>query len=125
MAESADALGTLMYSPEQRRTMELVRSGRASPVEAAPGIEAGSASAAAVASPTIRLDGVVTRERGKGTVWVNSEPVSQGTGATTVIVGSEAVVEGHRLQVGQTFDKDTGTKTDVVPPGSVRKRLPQ
>ena len=123
-AQPVDAMGTLVYSPEQRRAMELARSGRSSPGDAVPGTDAGSAQQAAAASPTIRLDGIVTRERGKGTAWVNSEPVAQGTHSSTRIVGTEAVVDGHRLRVGQTFDKDTGTKTDVVPPGAVHKRLP-
>lgn len=129
LAQPADALGTLLYSPEQRRAIELARTGLGSGAEnlgsGAPGMAAsGAAPAAAVNSSTIRLDGVVARARGKSTAWVNGDPIAQGTSRTTVIVGSEAVVDGHRLRVGQSFNKDTGTKSDVVAPGEVRKRLP-
>jgi hypothetical protein len=105
-------LNTLLYTPAQRLAMGQARQG-----------PHGTAGTAAIASrpSTSRLDGVVARARGRGTAWVNGEAVAQGAGPSTVILGTEAIVEGHRLRVGQSFDKSTGVKSDVVAPGAVRQ----
>jgi hypothetical protein len=109
LTQPADALGTLMYTPVQRQAIGQARLG----------IFEGAT--APVRSSRTRLDGVVARARGRGTAWVNGEPVAQGTNPSTRIQGTEAIVEGHRLRVGQSFDKSTGVKSDVVAPGAVRQ----
>jgi hypothetical protein len=109
LAQPAEVLGTLMYTPAQRQGIAQARLG---PVEGA---------TAQARSSRTRLDGVVARVRGHGTAWVNGEPVAQGTNPSTRIQGTEAIVEGHRLRVGQSFDKSTGVKSDVVAPGAVRQ----
>ena len=98
-----------MYTPAQRQAIDRAR---LVPVEGA---------TASFRSSRTRLDGVVARVRGQGTAWVNGEPVAQGTNPLTRIQGTEAIVEGHRLRVGQSFDKSTGVKSDVVAPGAVRQ----
>lgn len=151
IAETTNELGTLLFSPEQRQAIVQARKGHGSGADlstsgtqgsasasptggatdgstagtsggAPTGASGSEAAAAAASSPTVRLDGVVSRSRGKGTAWVNGEPVAQGASRSTVITGSEAVVDGHRLRVGQSFDKTTGAKSDIVAPGAVRKR---
>lgn len=113
-AQTVESLNTLLFSPQEREAMEQAR--LQSPT-------ATSGTVGAVSKPnTIRLDGVVARERGKGTAWVNGEPVPQGTSTSTIIVGTEAVVGGHRLKVGESFDKGTGAKSGIVAPDTLRHR---
>lgn len=107
------ALNTLLYTPAQRLAIGQARAGLRG--------TAGGAAAVSRASTT-RLDGVVARARGRGTAWINGEAVPQGTSPSTVIRGTEAVVEGRRLRVGESFDHGTGAKSDVVAPGAVRRR---
>lgn len=119
LAQPTDPLNTLLYTPEQRQAIERSRLGAR---DAAGGTVAAASKSSS--STTTRLDGVVARERGKGTAWINGEPVAQGASPSTVIVGTEAVVEGHRLRVGESFDNSTGAKSGVVAPGEVSQRRP-
>ncbi len=108
-------LGTLLYTPAQRLAIGQARQG-----------PRGTANTNALQSrpSSTQLNGVVARDRGKGTAFVNGEAVAQGASPTTLIRGTEAVIEGQRLRVGESFDNGTGAKTDVVAPGAVRRRLP-
>ena len=107
------ALSTLLFTPAQRLAIAQARQR-----------PRGIADIAAIQSrpSSTQLNGVVVRDRGRGTAWVNGEAVAQGASPTTVIRGTEAVVEGHRLRVGESFDNGTGAKTDIVAPGAVRRR---
>jgi hypothetical protein len=110
-------LRTLLYTPAQRLAIGQAR-------QSPPGAAGTAGTAGTTSRPsTMRLDGVVARPRGRGTAWVNGEAVAQGASPSTVIRGTEAVVEGHRLRVGESFDTGTGVKSDVVAPGAVRRRV--
>ena len=111
LAHAAEPLGTLLYSPAQRQAITAARKRPAGE----------SASLIPLKPNTNRLDGVVARESAKGTAWVNGEPLMQGANKAPLIRGTEAVVEGRRLRVGESVDTTTGTKTDIVAPGAVRK----
>lgn len=101
---------TLFYTPLERQ--KIVRS-RLSMVE--PEAEAS----------LVQLSGVVRRSAGKGTVWVNGQPSPEGAPKTSQIRGMDAVVDGQRLRVGESVDKITGVRSDVVKPGTVTvKRQP-
>ena len=113
-AAQEGVLGTLLYTPAQRLAMVQARQGPRGTAQS-PGTQSRPSST--------QLNGVVARARGRGTAWVNGEAVAQGASATTVLRGTEAVVEGHRLRVGESFDNGTGAKTDVVAPGAVRRRV--
>lgn len=109
-AQAAEPLGTLLYSPVQRQAITAARK-----------LPAGeTAMTIPPKSFTSRLDGVVARESAKGTAWVNGEPFKQGTPKSPLMRGTEAVVEGRRLRVGESVDTTTGSKTDIVAPGAVR-----
>ncbi|MBC7916794.1 MAG: hypothetical protein H7Y28_03195 [Rhodoferax sp.] len=107
---SETGLGTLLYSPAQRDAMVRERSGQVGMLQE-------------IAQR--RLDGVVRREGGKGTVWVNGDALRQGDPTTPKIVGVDAVVKERRLRVGQSVDAITGEASDLVPPGSVRATGPR
>ena len=105
----APELGTLFYTPAQRQEISRAR-GPETTLEV---------------SDSTYLQGVVRRSQGKGTVWVNGKPLPEGQAHTPLIQGVDAVVDGKRLQVGQSLNKFSGTRTDLVAPGAVTKRKPQ
>ena len=82
--------------------------------------------APATTSPTTRLDGYVSRENGKSTVWVNGEPLPETAAEAPRINDSGRVsvnVEsGSRatLRPGQTLDRGTGEVKDVLGNGEIR-----
>lgn len=111
---AAEPVGTLLYSPAQRQAIAVARMH--------PGGESASLTPLTPLKPsTTRLDGVVARDSARGTTWVNGEPKAQGVAKAPRIVGLDAIVEGRRLRVGESVDTTTGTKTDIVAPGAVRK----
>ena len=105
-ASTGTDLETLFYTPAQRQDISRGRQGLA-----------GTNNATAT-----RLNGVVRRAGGKGTIWINGEPFAEGSPQVGQIKGVDAVVEGRRLRVGEAIDKASGARTDVVTPGSVTVR---
>jgi hypothetical protein len=108
----AQELGRLFFTPEQRAAMDARRKAR---VPDRP--------AAAVASPTTRLDGYVRRSRGPSTVWVDGESVDARPGAegrVPVPVGEG----GARVPMkpGEVLDRGTGEVRDVLGEGEIRIR---
>lgn len=91
-AASAETLGRLFFTREQRAALERQRqSGRGDvPVEEA---------------ASVRLDGVIRDSSGRTTVWRNGRT---GGGAQPGI------------KVGETLDVASGARSDVVAPGAVR-----
>lgn len=104
-ATSAD-LETLFYTPAERIDISRSRQGLA-----------GAANAAST-----RLNGVVRRAGGKSTVWINDQPYAEGSLDAAPIKGVDAIVQGRRLRVGESIDKTSGERTDVVAPGAVTVR---
>jgi hypothetical protein len=117
---SAQELGRLFFTPEQRAALDSRRVARLP-----------DKPAAVAELPTTRVDGYVKRSSGKSTVWVDGEPtpdglqieglrVQRGNDPTrvTVTVGED----GRRivLRVGESFDRATGQVKDVIGDGEVR-----
>ena len=100
-------LDTLFYSPAQRASIVGARQ---------------SQSGASVLGTVQQLTGVVRRSGGKSTVWVNGTPMQEGAAKTPPVQGVDAVVNGKRLQVGESVDALTGARADVVAPGAVTVR---
>lgn len=107
----AQELGRLFFTPEQRAALDARRKARVFDKPAT----------VMVASPTTRLDGIVRRAGGRSTVWLNGEPLSEGSqseavrlepGRATVPVGES----GSRvpLRVGETLDRGSGEVRDLV-----------
>ena len=116
---SAQELGRLFFTPEQRQALDARRRARLPDRPSAP----------AIASPGTRLDGYVRRDNGKSTVWVNGEPLPEtapeaprigGSGRVTVTVGESGARTG--LRPGETLDRGTGEVRDVLPNGEIRVR---
>lgn len=117
---TAQELGRLFFTPEQREALDARRRAR---LPDRPNT--------VVTSPTTRIDGYVKRSEGKSTVWVDGEALPDGTqpeglrlrrgddpSRVTVILGED----GRRidLRVGQTVDRASGAVKDVIGDGEVR-----
>lgn len=118
---SGQELGRLFFTPEQRSSLDARRKARIPDKPAAVVVE----------SPVTRLDGYVSRSGGKSTVWVNGEPIPEGTqpdglrvrpqrgntGRVTVDIGeNENQVD---LKIGQSFDRGTGEVRDSLEGGEI------
>ena len=115
-------LGRLFFTPEQRGALDARRKARIPDKPATVVVE----------SPVTRLDGLVSRGGRRSTVWVNGEPVPEGTqpeglrvrprrtdsGGVTVDVGeNENQVD---LKIGQSFDRSTGEVRDSLDGGEIK-----
>ena len=115
-ASSAQELGRLFFTPEQRQALDARRKAR---VPDKP--------AATVASPTVRLDGYVKRSGGRSTVWVNGEPTDD---SPRLPDGSEGRVSinvgegGGRIPMkpGQVLDRGNNELRDVIGDCEIRVR---
>ena len=118
----AQELGRLFFTPDQRSALDARRKARIPDKPATVVVE----------SPVTRLDGFVQRGRGKSTVWVNGDPVPEGTqpdglrlrprqsdtGRVTVEIGeTENQVD---LKIGQSFDRGTGEVRDSLDGGEIK-----
>ena len=114
---SAQELGRLFFTEEQRAALDARRKARTPERPATP---------AAATSPSTRLDGYVQRSGGPSTVWVNGESLGvEGSdapriesgrreGRVSVPVGDGAV--RFSLKPGQVLDRNTGEIRDVLGP---------
>lgn len=119
----AEPLGRLFLTPERRATLERQRQLN---IQAAQALE----------SATMSLDGVVVRSSGKRTVWINDRAQHDNTAPAGVSAQvsrrdpAQAVLNAGEddpapLKVGETFNRATGSKTDVIGDGRVSvKRAP-
>jgi hypothetical protein len=117
----AQELGRLFFTPEQRAAMDARRKARVPDKPAA----------TVVASPETKLDGFVQRSSGPSTVWVNGEPLPEGSAdAPRIGRGAEPRVsvplgEGGRragMKPGEVLDRGTGEVRDVLGDGEIRIR---
>lgn len=104
-APEGERLGTLFYSPVERTAIASAREGKA---ETASGLT---------------LSGIIKRDGGKGTVWVNRRPVPEGQpvppAPTPTITSQGVTIDGKPVRVGETVNLVTGERTDIVPAGAV------
>ena len=119
----AQELGRLFLTAEQRAALDARRKAR---------IPDKPAAVPVVESPTTTVDGLVRRQGGRSTVWVNGMPNPEGVqpDGARVLPGrggvpnvSITVGEGERqfrLKPGQKLDRGTGAVTDVLGDGSVK-----
>lgn len=107
-ASPQPGMETLFYTPLERQNINRVRLS-----QVVPGTESDADASFA------KLSGVVRRAAGKGTVWINGTPVPEGASKAAKLRGVDAIVDGQQLHVGQSIDKSTGVRSDVVQPGAV------
>lgn len=119
----AQELGRLFLTVEQRAALDARRKAR---------IPDKPAAAAVVESPTTTVDGLVRRQGGRSTVWINGLPNPEGVQPDGARVApgrkdspnvSITVGEGDRrfeLKPGQKLDRGTGEVSDVLGDGAVK-----
>lgn len=121
----AQEVGRLFFTPQQRDALDARRRARMPDKPAA----------AVVASPTTRLDGYVKRSSGRSTVFINGEPVLEGTTDAPVVDPDRRggrvpvpVGEGRArspLKPGETLEIRTGQVRDVIGNGRIEVRRGQ
>lgn len=118
---SAQALGRLFFTPEQRAALDARRKARVPDKPAAtPQAE----------SPITRVNGAVQRSGGRSTVWVNGEAIVEGSDEGGASVRRSApnrvsipAGEGGRrreLKVGESLDRGNGEVRDVIGEGEIK-----
>jgi len=119
---SAQELGRLFFTPEQRAALDARRKARVPDKPAAtPQVE----------SPVTRINGVVQRRGGKSTVWVNGEAIPDsaraeaqgmarpaGSGRVSVPLGDGS--SGLDMRVGESLNRGTGEVSDVIGNGEIK-----
>jgi hypothetical protein len=126
LAPSPGTRGRLFFTPDQRAALEARRKAGQPEKAATPVIE----------SPVTRIDGYVQRSGGLSTVWVNGEPIPQGTqpegthiypdhtDPTRVGVSVGDSARRFELRVGQSLERNSGTVKSVLGDGTIRIESP-
>lgn len=123
------ALGGLILSPAQRRSLELFRN-TASGADADAQVVTGNGPLAVASDlpDTLVVSGVVLRSGNRSTVWINNQPV-YGQDAVTplrTLAGQAGVLQqgakdmNIKARAGQVIDVPSGQTVDLLPPGAIR-----
>ena len=136
---SAQELGPLFFTPEQRQELDRQRESGLSSLSSPSGQNeiSGDATPANPAPPMLSIDGVVTRSSGKRTVWINGvaqdgqggQESDQGVTTTTehenpgaIIVQPEDGPTAH-AKVGDTLNRNTGETTGLLGAGQIHIKV--
>ena len=115
-ADPAHTLGKLFLTPERREALDHQREFNLREADDAPGSE------------TLSLDGVVQRSSGRNSVWINQRMQSGADKGLGVRLekGRPGAADlklddnpGTRLKVGESINRKTQERKDVVAPGAV------
>lgn len=119
---AANDLGRLFFTPEQRGTLDARRKARIPDKPATVVVE----------SPVTRVNGFVARGSGNSTVWVNGEPIPEGSQPEGLQVTSRRADSSRvglkigetdsqvDLKIGQSFDRGTGEVRDSLGGGDIK-----
>ncbi len=118
---SAEPLGRLFFSVPERAALDAARGAARAPAFDLTDRAAGKRAAipeSPAAQPSVSVDGMITRERGPATLWLNGAPQEApnvaGPGMPLrVTAGAVEISPGEgrsvvRVKPGQTFDPATG-----------------
>lgn len=119
----ADDLGRLFFTPQERASLEAARvvAKVPPPVALSPReiaqLPAAETESAPPPIPALTVNGIVTRSRGPGTVWMNGKPqdarhpqipgAAQSRirlGPAAIDIALDATQPGRRVKAGQVFD---------------------
>ncbi len=98
-------LGTLFYTQAERVAIKQSRQSETGQIDIA---------------VNQRYSGVVKRENGDHTVWINSNVYTQATGGYPEIQGNKIVLYGNILKVGDALDLVNGTPKEILPQKTAR-----
>ena len=79
-----------------------------------------------VAAPRIKVDGFVARSSGRNSVWLNGQVVAdrQAPDLNAREIAAVNVDESTHLKVGELLDRETGSRSDILPGQSIAKGKP-
>ncbi|MCF8177848.1 MAG: hypothetical protein K9J74_05030 [Sulfuritalea sp.] len=116
-----ERIGTLFYSPQERVAIVHTRSIEAP--DAAKGEFGEGKKGGAGSGKSVAVSGLVKRNRGKGTAWINGKTVAEGQAVPAagipVISPKSVIFDGQSVRVRETLDLESGARTDALPPGAV------
>jgi hypothetical protein len=101
---SADELGRLFYTPQQRQDLDRRRASNVQEKEV-------------VVESSVTVNGHVTRSSGKTTTWVNGVPQYDTYSGRDP---ARVRIEDGTLKIGQTLDRARGEVKDGLQGGTVR-----
>lgn len=118
---AAEPLGRLFFTPERRLALERQRQSNVQALEQP------------LEGTVMSLHGIVARSGGKTTVWINGRPQGEDVTSTGVKArvstrepGRAILVAGEEpavaLRVGESIDRVTRERKDIVGDGAVRVR---
>lgn len=125
-SHAEDRLGRLFLTPAERGHLDQLRRTSKPPEKAGP-VETSAEHLSEASSPppdAVTIQGYVKRSDGKGTVWVNRQPVQEQTSAHEISIGKlgakdnrvEVRLPGNgkavSLKAGQTYDTASGMIVD-------------
>ena len=109
-ASSAETLGRLFFSPQQRQDLDRRR-------------QANVQESAATVNSSVTVNGQVSRSRGKNTVWINGVPQENtrraGDPARVTVPAGEGDTSSVTIKIGQTLDKVRGKVRDPIEDGKI------
>ena len=114
-ATQPPALGKLFLTPEKRQSLDRQRESNLRETES-------------TEAETLQLDGIVQRSSGRHSVWINQRMQSESDKGLGVEVQRRSPASANispareaptRLRVGESVDRGSGERRDVVPPGGV------
>ena len=100
-------IATFLYTPMQRTAIIQSRSGLTSTL---------------VVENLQRYSGVVIRADGRKAHWFNNKVQNLNDPTQPIVDGSEVVVNGARLRVGDAVDISSGVRKELLPAGTVLKK---
>lgn len=121
-AEGVDDFGRLFSRPNERSNLDVMRQNQKLKVVAPEPVDAGTEVPAPMILPDpITLQGYVKRSDGNSTVWINNQPVQEGSTVNNVNIGrlNENAKQGTldvkipangkhiRLKAGQIYEPET------------------
>lgn len=108
-AAAAPGLGKLFLSPEKRQSLDRQRQLNLSEDDGGD-------------SETLRLDGVVQRSSGYNSIWINQRMQPQARPSGDATSSPVELEQGRqiRLQVGESINRSTQERKNVLPPNAIQ-----
>lgn len=115
-------LGTVFYSPEERRSLVAVRNGVEEKTNADEGNELGEAQGVEEKPKSSHtrytVSGIVSRSGGKSVAWINGQPVGEVSSQEDLphvdLSGGQVVIDGKTVKVGESIDITFGEKSSTA-----------
>ena len=111
-AQAEPPIGRLFHTPQERQALDRLR-------------QIGAADSLPGRTDTLTYDGVVRRSDGEVTTWINGQ-INHGVALQTRPGSSAATIRSDRgdsrLQVGDSFDLESGATEDLLRGGQISTR---